>query len=244
MYQTVLTFDHGNSNPHVGVYVADKLTAVYPLQEFLQADQTRFSNAIMIKSSVGKKIDEDVFNLPVVDIKHYWDKNQFLGMPVQYSKSLGDDRLCEAFQIYQQYKNQHSLLLDVGTFITADFISSTGFAGGFIFPGAATFLKSYTQGANLPLLGADQLIFEKSDRLPTSTPEAILKATTVYLSGILSELITKQNIQQIILTGGGADGVEVILKEKTNLPIIKNPTLIHESLYTIYKTIIERGLPL
>ena len=244
MYKTIYTFDHGNTNPHVGVFEANKLCRLLTLKEFLQIDPSQMQNSIMIKSSVGKKIDEELFNLPMIDIKHYWEKNKFLGMPVQYSKSLGDDRLCEAFNVFHQYQNLNSLLIDVGTFITADYISESGFLGGFIFPGATTFLKSYASGANLPILNADQLIFEKSDQLPTSTPEAILKATTTYLSGILSELLLDKKLDQIILTGGGAENILKILKNKTSLPIILNPTFIHESLFTIYQTIMERGLPL
>lgn len=244
MHKTVLTFDHGNTNPHIGIFQGQKLTKILSLVEFLSIDQNTFQNTIMIKSSVGKKIDDNQFNLPMIDIKHYWDKNKFLDMPVLYSKSLGDDRLCEAFYIYQKFKSLNTLLIDAGTFITTDLINESGFNGGFIFPGINTFLKSYAMGANLPILTADQMSFESSSRLPSSTPEAILKATTLYLTGITNELLTQNKIDQIILTGGSSDFMLEAIKAKSKIPVQVMPELIHQSLFTIYQTIVERGLPL
>lgn len=242
--QMVLTFDHGNTNPHIGIFEEQKLTRLLTLNDFLKMDPQTYQKAIMIKSSVGKKIDEEDLNISMIDIKHYWEKNKFLDMPVNYSKSLGDDRLCEGFYIYQKYKNLNTLLIDAGTFITADFISASGFNGGFIFPGITTFLKSFGQGAHLPVLTSDQVMTETSTRLPSSTPEAILKATSLYLSGILSELLALHKVDQIILTGGSSDLICEMLKEKTKISVQIMPELIHQSLFTIYQTIVERGLPL
>lgn len=240
----ILTFDHGNTNPHVGIFQNQSLSKVLALKDFLNLSPDTYEKAIMIKSSVGKKIDDDAFNVPMVDIKHYWEKNKFLDMPVQYSKSLGDDRLCEGYYIYQKYKNLNTLLIDAGTFITTDFISETGFNGGFIFPGVTTFLKSFGEGAQLPVLTRDLISTELSSQLPSSTPEAILKATTLYLHGIIDELLKIKKLDQIIITGGSSDLISSIIKEKTNIEVQLMPELIHHSLFHIYQTIVERGLPL
>jgi len=92
----IITIDNGNSNPHVGIFVDDKLTAVIPLSHFSPQ-----SDDFIIASNVGKPLSFTVsYDLsqhrPLKNNSHYFD------MPVYYSETLGDDRLITAYGIFQK----------------------------------------------------------------------------------------------------------------------------------------------
>jgi pantothenate kinase type III len=153
-------------------------------------------------------------------------------MPIHYSETLGEDRLYESYFIFQTIKqNERVMLLDSGTFLTADLITNEGFMGGYIFPGSRVFLKSYTEGKRLPLINS----LTVSESLPHSTEEAISMAHEMYLDSILGNLIKKISPSRIVLTGGDCQKlVNKIEKINSTIQLEFDPHLLHQSLHSIY----------
>ena len=220
--KTIYTIDNGNSHPHVGIFKGDTLEKVIPLKE-CHFEET---NSQILLSSVGKDLQLPKKN--IFDVKEMRTKSHFLSMPVNYSQTLGIDRLCCAHWVFKNKvkNNEKILLIDAGTFTTFDIISKAGLEGGFIFPGLQTFLNAYSNGKNLLRLNLADLNLEDEVNLPHSTETAIAEATKVYFQMTLKELIDRFNPNEIIATGG-----EGRFFSKINFI----PHLIHMALFEINK---------
>lgn len=219
----VITIDNGNTNPHVGIFVNDELSSVIPLASYHKKEDD-----IILMSNVGKNISIT----PTVDLKKYRLENLFFDMPVNYSETLGDDRLFQSYYLYQVIKPQERILLiDAGTFLTADLVTSVGFMGGYIFPGSRTFLKSYSEGQLLPQITNLTL----TESLPYSTEEAISMAHEIYLDSILENLVKKISPSRIVLTGGDGQILEKKYKKfNSTFPLEFDPHLLHKSMHSLY----------
>ncbi len=224
----LITVDNGNTNPHVGIYLGDKLSSVIPLKEYspLQDD-------FIIVSDVGAPLSfKPSFNLKTK--RHTKDNPHFFDMPVHYAETLGEDRLVLGYLLFKNIKdtNERILAIDAGTFITMDIITSSGFMGGYIFPGMKTFLSSYSKGSKLPILSKNDLMIKD---LPHTTEEAIQGASDVYLDSVLGSVIKKTSPSKIIITGGSLE----VIKNKIEMLNLKvqlesDPHLIHSALALIY----------
>jgi type III pantothenate kinase len=220
----LITIDNGNTNPHAGVFVDSKLDSVIPLKDF-----TPEPSDIIIASSVGDTLAFPV-HFSVSQIKSK------LPMKIHYSETLGEDRLVCGYGVFKSIsgKKERVLVIDAGTFLTADLISQNGFEGGFIFPGVKTYLGSYQKGIQLPSLDfPDELL---SIDLAHNTNDAILGAAEIYMESIIEKVIKKASPSKIVLTGGSSSIVEKILvKLNLGFPIELSPHLIHLSLKLIHE---------
>jgi type III pantothenate kinase len=224
--KTIYTIDNGNSHPHVGIFKNETPEKIVPLKDF-QVDESSFK---AIVSNVGPKIKyPKEFNGKLLDIKSLRDEMSFLDMPVNYTETLGMDRLCNAYYVFKNEleEGERILLIDAGTFNTYDLITKNGFAGGFILPGSRVFLESYNRGENLPTFDKSELRSEIP--LPTSTEEAIKDGHNLYLLSVINTFIEEYYPDRVILTGGDALKLEPII----NMPVKAIPHLIHQALYDI-----------
>jgi type III pantothenate kinase len=228
--KTTYTIDNGNSHPHVGIFKGVTLEKVIALQE------CRFEeiNSDIILSSVGKDLNLSLKN--IFDAKKLRTENHFLDMPVNYTQTLGIDRLCCSYWIFKNKvkENEKILLIDAGTFTTFDIVSKAGLEGGFIFPGLQTFLNTYSGGKNLIRLNLNDLKLNEKVSLPHSTEEAIGEATKIYFQMTVKALVNKYNPDMIISTGGEGHFFS------TNNFI---PHLIHQALFEINNSISNRTVP-
>ncbi|MFA6238390.1 MAG: type III pantothenate kinase [Bacteriovorax sp.] len=222
----IITVDNGNTNPHVGIYQDEQLVSIIPLKDY-----SPLPDDFILISNVGGPL---AFK-PSFDLKTKWHNKKFFEMPVNYSETLGEDRLIVAYALFKQLKSSEKILaIDAGTFITMDLIDHSGFSGGFIFPGIQTFLSSYKKGTNLPELDLKQN-FELIE-LPHSTEEAILGAVEIYLHSILKGIIEKTSPGRIVITGGSLEFIKnKILKINSKVQLETNPHLLHSSLFWIYR---------
>jgi len=220
----IVTIDNGNTNPHVGFFINQKLTSVIPLKNYIQEPDD-----IILMASVGEPLTIQA----TFDLKNLRKKNALFVMPIFYSETLGVDRLYCAYFIFQKINPENRvLIIDAGTFMTADIIESKGFMGGYIFPGSKTFLQSYSLGKQLPVIKK----IESNEALPHSTEEAISMAHEIYLDSVLKELMNKHSPKKVIITGG--DGEKILLKMKkisSTIPLEFDPHLLHFAIHSIYQ---------
>lgn len=220
----LITIDNGNTNPNVGYFDNGVLKSVVPLAQYVSE-----KNDYILISSVGKKIDIK----PSFDLKTKRSKTHFFDMKVNYSESLGDDRLIASYGLFKNLKpNEKVLLIDAGTFITCDVVAAEGFLGGYIFPGIERFLATYSDSAQLPRL-SKELLFKTTTLLPHSTDEAILMATEMYLKASLEEIIKQTAPDKIIFTGGSAEDMKKLISLKVRSETDRH--LIHSALSLIHE---------
>lgn len=244
--QGLITLDFGNSHPHAGLFHKSgqewKFIKAVPWEElsiYLDQLQMTPSNTTMVLCEV-KNRDEELSSLQhqgflITRVKDYWKGNRFAGMPVSYAKSLGEDRLIQAFYAYKKLK-QNILIIDAGTFVTLDIVTKNGFLGGYILPGIEAYFPIFKKGE---LLKDVELNANISASLPTTTTEAISDSYFAFAT-LAQKLIKDHNIEKVLLTGGSNATWKEML-ETLNLPtdVQVDPTLIHSALHFWMTTQIE-----
>jgi type III pantothenate kinase len=213
--ENCLTYDIGNTHPHMGVFKKGILTEVIPvLPQDLKKIESNKNNIIC---SVSKELPSSQLfqNL----------KENFRGMPLQYSATLGHDRLTLASLAFHCWQKE-IVIIDAGTFITIDFVSPDGFEGGHIIPGIKTLLDCYQKGEQLftPKL-------EKRDihQWPKNTHDSMAQGYQILIEGLFEKINNITRNKTLILTGGSAPLLAPYLT-----PALIEPHLIHYSLYFQY----------
>lgn len=206
----LITVDLGNSHPHYARFEKGELKEVHPYSE---EAKTSFGNLPIRICSVRKDIQSS-FSSQIRE-------GEFCDMNVEYEKTLGHDRLIGVFYLHHALEREF-MLIDAGTFLTADFGGPRGFEGGYILPGLHTFAQSYKRGQQLnppPFEG-------QSSSLPHTTLEAMSGGVNLYRQGLISELKELAQQRLIVLTGGEAKHLETSFSQA-----LREDHLLHYALY-------------
>ena len=244
--QGLITLDFGNSNPHAGLFEKNdgqwQLLKVVPWSElaiYLNQFHMTPHNSSLVLAEVKNR---DTELQPMLErgflltrVQDYWKGSRFAGMPVNYAKTLGEDRLIEAFYCFKKFK-QPVLLINAGTFVTMDVITPDGFIGGYIIPGMKSYFGSYQDAE---LLKDVHLCMNFKQQLPGSTSEAITESYTAF-AALAKKLVKDHNISKIMISGGATQSWEAMLQdEKLTSVVESDPHLIHSALHYWMTTQIE-----
>jgi pantothenate kinase type III len=217
----VWTIDIGNSHPHIGKFVAGKLLKVTPLKK-----STFAKNDLVFASVVGSKKTSSKMVRPAKKRQ----QKKFLGMPVDYAMTLGEDRLLCARYLFDLYPKKKIILIDAGTFTTIDAIDAGGFRGGYILPGQKLLEECYQKGANLKKVKFDYKNKDKDkDGWQKNTPQAMSSALKKLTTEFTNSLLKKYPNHKIVLTGGNAKYFQSQISQNKILAV--EPHLIHHALY-------------
>lgn len=244
--QGLVTIDFGNTNPHAGLFHKEQnqwqLIKVVPWSElplYLEQLQMNPGNTSMVLCEV-KARDEEINKLKeqgflITHLKDYWRGERFAGMPVNYAKTLGEDRLIQAFYAYKKLK-ENILIIDAGTYVTMDVVTSSGFLGGYIIPGIKQYFKSFQQGEQLKEV---DLVGTPETSLPHLTSHA-MRDSYIAFAALAQKLITEHSIQKVLLTGGqGALWKQFFDSQSSSVVVQEGPDLIHWALQFWMTTQIE-----
>jgi len=209
---------------------------VVPRKELHKSLETIFNKYIIIRgivASVGS-FDENKFakwmqKVPFIKLDYTINlpfKNQY-----KSPETLGVDRLALAAAAVHQYPNRNVLVIDAGTCITYDFISSNKvYLGGAIAPGLTMryeSLHNYTE--KLPLLSPEIL----KKLIGKTTSESIQIGIINGLSSEINDNISLYNEKfynlTVVLTGGDTYFLSKIIKSS----IFANPIFLLEGLNSI-----------
>lgn len=244
--QGLITLDFGNSNPHAGIFQKQQdkweLIKVVPWKELaIYLDQLGLNanNTSVVLSQVKEREEELQAYVEqgylITRVKEYWRGTKFAGMPVNYAKTLGEDRLIEAFYCYKKDKTP-TLLIDAGTFVTMDVVTENGFLGGYIIPGTEAYFSTYGMGEQLKDV---PLTLKFTHELPQETASAITESYSAF-AALAKKLVIEHNIKKIILTGGLTSLWEGFFQdEKNSLVVEGHPHLVHSALHYWFTTQIE-----
>ena len=241
----ILAVDVGNTRIKVAVFEGDNLMDCFVFEKELLEKKIsfilkKFKNITdLVISSVGN-LEKEVFYSFKDQLKIHFITNE-TKLPFEncYAtpKTLGIDRMVLASGAVLLYPNQNRLVIDAGTCITYDFITSTNqYLGGAIAPGIRLRYESlphYT--ANLPLLTLDDyeaqgIRNENPSFIGNSTHQSIhigvVNGVVHEIEGFMEQYQKQYQNFTIILTGGDAD----FLAKRLKNTIFANSNFLLESL--------------
>jgi pantothenate kinase type III len=246
MKDFLLTIDNGNTNPKFFLLKDDNSSfeliensSIQDLSLIFKNYKLTPQNTDIIISCVGKK-DEAIQslrkNFEVISVKDFIDEKKFLDMPMSYTKSIGEDRIVQAYYLYKNFSGKLPLLLvDSGSFTTCDLISVKGFEGGYILPGLELLSKSYSMGANLPVFSPEETREYKLDKLAHTTKDAIINTPALLTKSFLDSMTENFQSTDTVITGGNAKLVEKMLSSS-----ILDEELLFKSLLFFYDVVSSR----
>lgn len=235
MHKYILTIDQGNTNTTFSLFQED---GQY-LSSFSDKDLSQKIDFYCLKDSntraILSSVKKEEISLPfkTINIQEKFESNFFLDMPVNYTHTLGVDRLVLAYPLFK--KGDTCVCIDSGTFTTVDFISPNGFEGGFILPGLELLAKSYDRGFNLTQAQLKNLNHHSTKmKIPNTTEQAIEQGAMIsFLSPIKDILYSTSSYTKVLVTGGNAHWLK---KLDRNVTIDKK--LMHKSLFFISKELL------
>jgi len=210
-----LVIDIGNSVCKAAVFEQNALLDKYSSKNFSDKFFTDIlkkytSIKTAIYSTVRDKNEEliKILNDKAI-VTYFFDEKIKLPIEILYKsrETLGTDRIAAAAGAYELYKGNNILIIDLGTAITIDFVSTKGqYEGGIISPGLnIRFRALHKFTKKIPLLKPSEI----SGLMGKSTAEAI---TLGVQNGIVFEIeqyilrySEKYNDLKTVITGGDAD---------------------------------------
>ena len=201
----ILCIDIGNTSCHYGIVDGQTVTGTghFPTDGFRDGESKAFATLLepLLKGVTGISFCSVVpvinahleasvrrFSLPIFHLTHKSCHGLDLAYP--HPEEIGQDRLANAIAV-QQYYGVPAIILDMGTAVTFDIITSAGYEGGIIAPGLAVMTRYlHEQTALLPELSeADLLNFEGA--IGKSTVHAMRLGVAVGFSGMVDALLAR-----------------------------------------------------
>ena len=221
-----LIMDIGNTNVKLFIFHQDKIihntvvsgdTAIKEELEILQKKyilsnciissvRDKFSHILLLAQSICKTI---IFT-PTLQVPI---KNQY-----ETPKTLGADRLAGVCGASHLYPNRNVLIIDAGTAITYDIITSANeYLGGNISPGINTRFKSlHTFTEKLPLININNRInsvFGKNTE--TAIILGVQNGMRHEVEGIINDFREEFEDLLVVFTGGDSFFFEKLIKNRT-----------------------------
>ena len=219
IFDLKLIIDIGNTNAKIALFDDKKITALEIINHctFKEVDKFVGNNKIekSIISSVKKHNDE------VDKIAYFYNSiilNTKLKVPIlnlyKSKKTLGNDRLASIVGASYLYSKKNILVLDLGTCLTSDFITSKKeYIGGRISPGIDLRLKALnTFTDNLPLIKKEKTYQFIGNTTKSSIISGVQSGIIAEIKLIIDEFKNKYSDIIFILTGGDCFFFEKELK--------------------------------
>lgn len=221
-----LCIDVGNTSTHYGLVSgpAVSATAHFPTKAFAASASPEFAELIaplsrqaagISFSSVVPAINANLcaslvsFNLPIFHLTH--ERCHGLALVYPQPSEIGQDRIANAIAA-QEYYGTPAIVIDMGTAVTFDIVSSKGYEGGIIAPGLAVMTHYlHEQTALLPQLNAEDLL-NVEGAIGKSTIHAMKIGVSIGFSGMIdallqkvtNELLKRGEPSPVVLSTGGS----------------------------------------
>ena len=119
-------------------------------------------------------------------------------------ETLGNDRIANAVSAFTAFPNQNTLIIDVGTCVKFDFITSNNeYLGGSISPGLKMrFNALHTLTDNLPLIDDVEINQLIGTDTTSSIQVGVCQGIIAEITNMISQYEKKYDKLNIILTGG------------------------------------------
>jgi len=222
----ILSIDVGNTSTHFGLVDGQAViqTGHFPTRHFKDGPSAEFAAAITLLlaeaegisfCSVVPDINANLvasvkpFGLPIFHLTYETCRGLNLAYP--NPAEIAQDRIANSIAV-QEFYGVPAIILDMGTAVTFDIITSVGYEGGIIAPGLAVMTRYlHEQTALLPELSENDLL-NVEGAIGKSTVHAMKLGVAVGFSGmvdalrarVLAELHARGEAEPIVLSTGGS----------------------------------------
>lgn len=217
-----LTIDIGNTRTKVGVFSEMQLVedwsvdrlSIVTVRKIIKQYKIQYSivsSTKLISDKLLEVLKSQTINIVLDDQTKLPFKNKYAT-----PKTLGYDRIALIAGIQAKYPSQNNLVIGCGTCITFNFISEKNeFIGGSIHPGLKMRLKAmHTFTKKLPLIDLNK----PKNFVGKSTEENLTIGTALATSMEINAMISEYDVNfsklNTIITGGDADFLVSLLKNK------------------------------
>ena len=221
-----LCIDVGNTSIHYGLVSGQNVQSSghFPTHNFDSTPSAEFAQAVapliaqaegVSYCSVVPAINENLcaslteFAKPIFHLTC----ETCTGLDLAYPKphEIGEDRIANAIAAQEFYRIP-AIVIDMGTAVTFDIISSRGYEGGIIAPGLAVMTRYlHEQTALLPELKPEDLV-NIEGAIGKSTVDAMKLGVAVGFSGMIQSILDKVSdgladrgeLNPVVLSTGGS----------------------------------------
>ena len=206
-----LILDIGNTNAKL---------AVFNGEEIIHSETVSYSNLMLVLNSYLRKFDitksilsnvgADIEGLEAFLKEHFYfiklNSKTKLPISINYEtpETLGVDRIALAVASFHKSKRENSLVIDMGSCITYDFISSKGeYQGGAISPGLNMRFKSmhnFTESLPLVTIRESQSIIGKNTEM--SLVNGVMHGITAEIDSYIDTLTEEFGKISVFICGG------------------------------------------
>jgi len=224
-----LIIDIGNTKTKVAVFKGEEIINKVVLEKLTLTSL----NDILTNHSIQNIIYSSVVVLDK-EIKDFLEQQQAIALSAdlplpfenQYStpNTLGKDRIAAVAAAHYLFPKQNSLIIDVGTCITYDWlINGSQYIGGNIAPGLNMRMKAMHHFTNaLPLLDANWGESKIGDSTKSAMQNGGMWGALMEMQGIIDWTRSEWREINVILTGGDTDFFANYLKKE----IFAHPDLV------------------
>ncbi|MGJ8654445.1 MAG: type III pantothenate kinase [Opitutaceae bacterium] len=222
----ILCIDVGNTSTHYGLVEGQTVshTGHFPTKAFLESPSSEFAKEIepfiaqaegISFCSVVPDINTNLcasvlhFNLPTFHLT--CETCHGLDLVYPTPTEIGQDRIGNAIAT-QEFYGIPAIIIDMGTAVTFDIVSSKGYEGGIIAPGLQVMTRYlHEQTALLPQLTEEDLL-NVEGAIGKSTVHAMKLGVAVGFSGMIDALLSRVTAElksrgeatPIVLSTGGS----------------------------------------
>ena len=236
-----LIIDIGNSRVKLAVYEENSILVKKSilkkdffknikkiLKEYPKIENGIISSVDFFSKEEEKKL-KTLLNLTVVDTEILLPFKNLYKTP----KTLGVDRIALIAAASDQYKNENVLVIDAGTCVTYDFLTSKNkYLGGAISPGLTIRYETlHNLTAKLPLLKPDDSDYFIGNSTESSIHSGVINGLINEIDGMIQQYLTTYQDLTIILTGGDTN----FLSKKLKSSIFANSNFLLEGLNHLLK---------
>ena len=229
-----LIVDIGNSSTKVAVFDKQEMITNFRSKELsnemFEKKLTPFKIDKAIISSVRVTPDYIIDLLSVnISFVHLLSDKSKLPFIVEYDtpETLGTDRIAAVAGAYKMFPGKEVLIIDAGTALTFDFLSSGIYKGGNISPGLRMRFKALNKfTGRLPLVSPAEIFTSPGRNTNDAIMAGVITGITYEINEYIRTFENKHVGFKIILTGGDSE----FLKDKINHHITYMPDIVIDGL--------------
>jgi type III pantothenate kinase len=226
-----LVIDIGNSSVKTGCFSKGKLISSAAEEDFTPQKAAERIRRFHVQKCILSSVREPNAvlmeflrnNIPyLIDLSHTTPlpfKNLY-----HTPEWLGKDRIAAAAGVVAAFPGTHALIIDMGTAITFDILTSRGeYLGGNISPGLGVrFRALHAFTSKLPMLEKDEFSADPGTDTRSAIISGVQKGILYEIMGYMEQVSKQYPGLKVILTGGDADFFAIQLKK----PIFVVPNLV------------------
>jgi type III pantothenate kinase len=229
-----LIVDIGNTSTKLALYKEREMISVSRINELSCEELEKKLSGLKIKRAIISSVKKlppfitDLFfpNIPFVHFLSYKSKLPF---KIEYDtpQTLGTDRLASVAGAFKLFPGSEILIIDAGSAITFDFLSSGIFKGGNISPGISMRFKALNRfTGKLPLVSLTDNYTSPGRNTADAITAGVITGVTYEINEYIRTFEKKHSDFKIVLTGGDSG----YLKNKIDYQFTYIPDLVTDGL--------------